>query len=105
MIFCLLFLLVQCDSDNSSSFREEDIFEAEFEVAKKEFKTGKRKGEAKTHVTLIFGPYVFRKKSERKGLYNFVCKACEDLGKNLIAKAESEDGENFSLVFMPDLSR
>ena len=104
ILLCLVFGAYKCadppddDSDNSLSDEE---FEPEFEVTKTKFKSGKRKGEEKILVSLLFGPYTFRKKVERGCIYTFVCKSCEELGKNIIAKAESADGENFIIISMP----
>lgn len=77
-----------------------------FEVEEQRYATGPLKGELKTLVNLVSGPYVFGKRCVKPatGVLFFNCNSCKAIGHNLSAKAvrEGEPGSyTYRLLHLP----
>ena len=77
-----------------------------FQVTEKVVKTGPRKGKTEQKVTLVIGPYIFkRRKNLANGTILFTCNGCQNAGVYLSAVAcvSNEGGaDQYKLTRTPD---
>ena len=70
----------------------------EFIVNNKIHKQGLKKGESYQTVSLCVFPYMFRKRSTRKGNTTFSCNGCEKLKKSVLASARIDENKDWFLL-------
>ena len=82
--------------------------EPEFFYRKETYKSGAKKGKTHDVITLIAGPYIFKKRKEYKNGAQFSCNECQKEGYNSYAQATktgefTDDGiEKYNLKSLPN---